>query len=240
VKPADDEPVFAGEAFAKSFGGRTVLKNASCRARAGHVTALLGRNGSGKTTLIRAALGLARADNGVTTWRGRAFLRPRLEIFARDGLFFLPAADLLSRVWPVSRHFELLRDRYRIDASADEDPFEIEGLGSRRHRDLSGGEIRRVELSLALARHPRCLVADEPYAALAPRFQNTLTEVLRVLATNGAAILITGHEVEHVLAVADEVVWVTGGGTHVLGSPDDARRHPGFVRRYLGARTSRG
>jgi hypothetical protein len=105
-----------------------------------------------------------------------------------------------------------------------------------RVRELSGGERRRVELTLGLLRNPRCLIADEPLTGLAPVDQQRAVRALRDAARRGAAVLITGHEVDMLMGAADEVVWITAGGTRDMGSPEQAWRHPEFARDYLGRR----
>ena len=99
---------------------------------------------------------------------------------------------------------------------------------------MSGGERRRAEVALAVARRPSCLVADEPYIGVTPREQEVLSSVFRGLAREGIGLLLTGHDLEPLFEVADDVVWMTGGTTHHLGSPEEARTHHGFRKDYLG------
>jgi len=89
---------------------------------------------------------------------------------------------------------------------------------------------------LALARKPRCLVADEPLAGIEPWDQEALVGVLKGLAERGCAILVTGHDVNPLMALADDIIWMVGGTTHWLGSPESARAHYQFRREYLGPR----
>lgn len=232
------KPIFAAEGFAKRFGDKEVLRAAAVRAWSGRVTLLLGRNGSGKSTLLRCALGLLTAEMGTVTWRGRAMLRPKLARLAREGLFFVPDRGLAVPRQRVHAHLGALRGAfpaaYRL---ADHDPLDIESFVGARVRQLSGGERRRIELSLGLLRNPRCLIADEPLTGLAPADQRRAVEALRDAARRGAAVIITGHEVEQLMDVGDEVVWVVAGGTRVLGSPEQAWSHPEFRRQYLGRRS---
>jgi ABC-type multidrug transport system ATPase subunit len=234
-------PLFAADSYSKSFGSNVVLKQASCFAARGRVTALLGRNGAGKSTLLKCAIGLMRADNGVTRWAGASTLRPVLHRLATEGLFFLPSHDLLARTWTVRLHFEALTGTFAEAVTPDaDDPLDIGDLFEKDWSQLSGGERRRVELTLALARRPRCLLADEPFLGVAPKHQALFSEQARRLAREGAAVLITGHEFDRILSVADDVIWVVAGGTYVLGSPDQARAHPEFAAQYLGPRRASG
>ena len=233
-------PVFAAEGFVKRFGETEVLKAASVHVRPGQVTVLLGRNGSGKSTLVRCALGLEAAQNGSVIWRGDATLNPRLARMAREGLFFLPDRGLAVPRQRVETHLETLRAAFpRSEPPPNQDPLDVAPFVRSRIWQLSGGERRRVELTLALLRDPVCLIADEPLAGLSPDHQSRTARALREAARRGAAVLVTGHEVELLLAVADEVVWIVAGGTRVLGSPEQAWEHPEFVGQYLGRRRPR-
>ncbi len=112
----------------------------------------------------------------------------------------------------------------------------VEDLLSKLPDEMSGGEARRAEMSLVLARKPRCLIADEPLAKIAPKDKEVVSGAIRKLADEGCAVLVTGHDVEALLSLADEVVWMVGGTTHWLGSPDSARNHFQFRQDYLGPR----
>jgi len=231
------EPLFVADSFGKSFGGREVLKAATAWAVPGTVTVLFGRNGSGKSTLLKAALGLLRPDFGVVRYDGEAYLKPRLHRLARRGLMYLPDRGLLSRRRTLSWHHRLLQLQMKDapDPAALELAEARDLLGKVPH-EMSGGEVRRAEMSLVLARRPRCLIADEPLAGIAPNDKEKVSAALRTLAGGGCAVLVTGHDVEALMALSDDVVWVVGGTTHWLGSPESARDHFHFRREYLGPR----
>lgn len=229
------DPVFAADSMGKGFGEQTVLKAASIWATAGRITVVFGRNGSGKTTLLKVATGLVPADHGVVHFRGRSYTRPRLPSLARDGLFYLPDRGLLTRNWSVRFHLEAVAWRFRPTRFHDV----IEQMGAAElleqfPDELSSGERRRVELALAVLREPVCLLADEPFASITPTEAELVSQALRQMAGQGAAIVVTGHEVPALLDVADDVVWMVAGTTHGLGSVEEALAHEQFVREYLG------
>ena len=229
---------FRAESFSKWFGRNQVLKSASLWASPGRITALLGRNGSGKTTLIRCMLGLQGSNTGTTHFGGRVLTRPRLRRLARDGLFYLPDHGLLPRGLRIRDMLHAV-EAVHGPASHRQSVFDVLSVGDwheRRVTDLSGGEERRCEWALTLLSRPRCLVADEPLAGVTPKDQAVVARVIRELAASGCAVVVTGHEVEELLALADEVVWMTAGTTHGLGTPAEARVHDQFRREYLGPR----
>jgi len=218
----------------KAFGERAVLKGATVWAEPGRVTLLLGGNGSGKSTLLRCATGLVRADRGLVLVDGRP-VPPRLDRLAREGVFLWPDTDLLSRRRTVGWHLDALRRSTGRDAPAEAREACAPFL-DRLPDELSGGERRRCELAMARAAHPRVLLADEPLMGIAPIARDDVCRALRSLADTGTAVLVTGHEVEDLLALADEVVWITAGTTHGLGSAMEARGNWAFRKEYLAGR----
>jgi ABC-type multidrug transport system ATPase subunit len=195
----------------------------------------MGRNGSGKTTLLNIAVGEVKMDTGVVRFRSQAYERPRLPVLARGGLYYLEARGHLPGTFPVGAQLNMIAERFggqAFDRVVAE--LEIEQYLEKRSHELSGGEGRRAALAAAMIRQPLCLLADEPFAGLAPKDQEMIGRALRRLAEAGTAIVTTGHDVAALLAVADDVIWCVAGTTHGLGRPQDARAHPEFERDYLG------
>ena len=227
--------VLCADCVAKSFGPRRVLSSATLRAEPGQVRVLFGRNGSGKSTLLRIAGGLMQPDSGTVHFQNRPLEHARLPVLAREGVFFLPDHDLLSPRFTVRAQLEMFARRYERGVAAA--AADIVGLSERLDQyphQLSGGETRRAELAVALVRGPICLLADEPFRGIAPLDAEILTRVFRTLATRGCAVIFTGHEVETLMAAADQVIWCTDGTTYELGSPSSARDHARFRDLYLG------
>jgi len=236
VRPAAATPL-ALDSIGKTFGRRRVLTAATLVPAAGRVTVVLGRNGTGKSTLIRIATGQIRPDHGRILLDGEPVRRPRLHRLARRGVFHLPDEPLLARTWTLREHIDLVRRRFDAAEAARGwvERLGIGGLLDAPAGSLSSGERRRSELCLALVRSPRVLLCDEPLHSMAPIDAELLCDALREHAhAKGAAVVVTGHEAGHLLDLADDVVWMTAGTTHALGSPDHARSHHQFRREYLG------
>lgn len=230
-------PVLRASGIGISFGATRVLTSAGLWVGEGTVTALMGRNGAGKTTLLRVAAGLLRPDQGTVVFRDEAVLSPKLSVMGRRGLFYLPERGLLAAPVPLGRQIEAVASRYGgRDSDTAVDRFRLAGLLDHRPRALSGGERRRAELALAWVRRPVCLLADEPFRGIAPRDRALVAETLVELAEDGCGVSATGHEVEDLLEVADEVIWMRSGTTRGLGRPAEAVEDPAFVRGYLGGR----
>jgi len=231
------QEILRADSIVVRFGERAVLTSATLRAVAGRVTVLFGRNGAGKSTLLSVAAGLRAATSGVVTYRGTAYLRPWLPALARAGLFLLPDRDLLSPSLTLRAHFELFANRYKRPLV--EEAAALVGVRDQLDRKAtrcSGGERRRAEVALAWLRGATCVLADEPYRDVAPAVGEVLSTVFRRMAAEGCAVVVTGHETETLLDVADNIVWCTAGTTYELGAPAQARAHARFRGEYLGAR----
>lgn len=232
------ETLLTADCIGKRFGEKTVLSAATVHAERGVVTALIGRNGCGKSTLLRIMAGLMAADHGTVRFRGAVHTRTRLHRLARQGLFLLPADRCtLTRTLTLRQHLDVLRRRFGLppdDAPLEE--LKITHLLDRTVGTYSGGEQRRAELALALARAPDCLLADEPFLGITPLDTEAFIAAFRALARRGTAVIVTGHEVPFILTVADTVTWLHAGTTRLLGTPEAASRDWTFRREYLGLR----
>ena len=229
--------VLVADSVGKRFGTRWVLRSASLRAVRGELRALLGRNGAGKSTLLRIGGGLIAADTGNVRFHGVVRERPRLAHLAREGLCFVPDHDLLSNSFTIREQLEFVRqagdDADAIDRVASR--LALEALLEARPHELSSGERRRAEVAFAATRRPACLLVDEPLRNLSHIDAERLLEVLREMASDGCAVVVTGHEVPALLAAAHHVTWCTSGTTYEMGPPFMARTDERFVRDYLGS-----
>ncbi len=171
------------DCVSKTFGERKVLRSASLRAKAGEVRAIFGRNGEGKSTLLKIAVGWLQPDSGVVYMGDTAFLRASLPVLAEHGVFYLPDHDALAPAYALDMQLGLFERRYgrrrRRDAAR---LARVEHLLHRRPATLSGGELRRAELALAITRVPTVLIADEPYRGIAPADHDDLTDLFRTMA----------------------------------------------------------
>lgn len=228
-----DREVLRVDCVGKRFGDRAVLTSATLRANASEVRVLYGRNGAGKSTLLRIGSGLLAPDTGVVHFRQRPRLRTSLAALAREGVFWLPDHDLFSHAFTVGTQLEFFRGRFAGGPVAE--AAAACGIGhvlGQRPSELSGGELRRAELAAALVRRPVCLLADEPLRGLPPVDAEAVGGLLRGIAAQGAAVVVTGHETTLLDHVADQVTWCTNGTTYELGSPSEALAHERFRREY--------
>lgn len=211
-----------------SLGDKHVLQGVSISFHKGEVTAIVGPNGAGKSTLLNALAGLYRPDTGEIRLGERdIFALPARERAQCIG--FLPqipeiAWDVDARVfaglgripfaasWGPSAEDMAAVDRALALTGADV-------LAERNVKTLSGGERARVLLARVLAGEPEWLLADEPMTALDPGYQLDIATLFRGLAAGGQGIIVTMHDLQMALKVADRVVMLAEGKILADGAP---------------------
>jgi ABC-2 type transport system ATP-binding protein len=221
----------------KAFGERRVLAGASVTVERGEVVALLGRNGAGKTTAIRILLGLRRPDAGRARLGGRDPGDPA----ARLILGWAPQESDLPETLRVSEVIDLVRSHYPQPVPRSElaERFGVGDLLRRETGGLSGGQRRRVVVSLAFAGDPRLVVLDEPSSGLDRAARTALWQAIRSSAAAGRGILLATHDLAEAGALATRVVLLEHGRAAVDGTVDDMRRTRGGTRVAIQRQTLR-
>ncbi len=172
--------------------------------RPGEVLAVLGPNACGKSTLLRVTAGLRAASRGQIALKGRVALVP--QDFARAFPYRVIDMVLMGR----ARHIGLLRMPGRRDHDAAMEALSVIGLADRAeaHFDaLSGGQRQMVLISRAIAAQPAALLLDEPASALDLGNQDLVLSLVR-----GLAVVMTTHQPNHALAVADKALLILPEG----------------------------
>ena len=201
------------------YGRSTAVDAASWTAEGGVVTAILGANGAGKTTSVEVACGLRRPNSGLVRLLGRSPRDPAVR--ARAGVM-LQTGGLV----PGARPLPWLRALARLYPTADDPVALLEAVGidpatRTTCRRLSGGEQQRVKLAAALLPRPEVLFLDEPTAGLDAQARRDLLGLLRGTARNGAAIVLTTHQLADVEELADHIVVMRAGSVVAEGTLDD-------------------
>ncbi len=225
----------------KRFGQVEVLAGVDLHAPAGAVTGLLGCNGSGKSTLFALLMGLVRADGGRALLGGRDLLPLPVHAKAAAGLGYLPQESPVFGELGVEANLEVVlglagvRSRERSAAAGRLlERVGLAALAGRRAGVLSGGERRRLALAMALAHPPAVLLLDEPFAGLDPTTVDDLIPLLRSLAAEGMAVLVTDHQPQAMLALCDRLALLAGGRMLCEGTPAEFRSDQQVRRSYLG------
>jgi len=205
--------------------GRTILDDISFNLRAGVPLALLGPNGTGKTTLLRCLLGLERMQAGRVTVDGQNLSTLSRAAVARL-VAYVPQASATAFAFRVADivlmgrtpHLGFMAgpaDRDLRAAAAATTRLGIGHLADRAFDELSGGERQMVLVARALAQGARVLVLDEPCANLDIANQMRIITILRALAAEGYAILLTTHLPDHTFLLGGHAGLLKDG--HLLG-----------------------
>ena len=216
-------------------GERRIVDGLSFELEPGEVVGLLGPNGAGKTTTFKALAGLVPSSGTVSL--GASQLRGPLHLRVRKGLGYLPqTSSLIQGLRVVQQVAVALEARGGAVSQALKylEQVGIPHLSERETTDLSGGELRRVELARTLATEPSVLLLDEPFAGLAPKAISELREEIRGLADQGIAVLLTDHAVRDTMPICDRVLLIDQGCLVLHGSPAEIASHPTARDRWLG------
>jgi ABC-2 type transport system ATP-binding protein len=203
----------------KSYGAREVLHGVGFRVEAGEVFALLGPNGAGKTTTVEILEGYRDRDEGSVQVLGTDPARAGSDFRARIGIVLQSSAvyPLLS----VREILELFAGYYERARDVGE-VIELVGLGEKREarvRTLSGGQLRRLDLALALVGDPELIFLDEPTTGFDPAARRQAWETIRDLRALGKSILLTTHYMEEAQTLADRLAILRDGRIVATGSP---------------------
>jgi len=203
----------------KSYGVREVLHGISFRVEPGEVFALLGPNGAGKTTTVEILEGYRDRDGGSVEVLGADPARAGSEFRGRIGIVLQSSAvyPLLS----VTEILELFAGYYSGARSVDE-VIALAGLEEKRKarvRTLSGGQLRRLDLALALVGDPELIFLDEPTTGFDPGARRQAWETIKGLRELGKSILLTTHYMEEAQALADRLAILRDGRIVATGSP---------------------
>jgi ABC-2 type transport system ATP-binding protein len=205
----------------RRYGATWALQECSLTIPAGHLTALVGPNGAGKTTLINLVIGLSTPSAGELTVLGD--LRPG-SLPALDGIGFVAQDVPLYRGFSVTDMVSLTRNLNRtFDVDyAHERLADLNIDLRKRAGQLSGGQRAQLALTLALARHPRLLVLDEPTASLDPLARHDfMATVMAAMADDGVSVVLSSHLLSELERVADHLVLLCDGRIRLDGPVDD-------------------
>jgi branched-chain amino acid transport system ATP-binding protein len=247
--------------ISKRFGGLLALSDITFGVGSGEIVSLIGPNGAGKTTCLNLITGFFKPSTGKVLYRNDDITGRAPYAIAQTGLIrtfqktnVLKGLTVFGNVLTARhRHGEtsLLRtlfpgqaQRSRERELRDEAASIIEKVGLRDRMNaeadsLSCGELRLLELAVALGAGPQLLMLDEPAAGLNTEEAHQLGAVLKTLIGNGVeAILLVEHNMALVMEVSHRIVVLNFGRKIAEGAPNEIRNNAGVIEAYLGAPAS--
>jgi branched-chain amino acid transport system ATP-binding protein len=238
------------DGVSRSFGGVRAVHQVSLVLDAGEVAALIGPNGAGKSTLFNLIDGQLEPDSGTIAFDTRTLRRQSTAERTRLGI---GRTFQVAQTFPsmsVEENIQLalvaghgsassmgapLPGRERNAARALLDQVGLVDRSTAAAAALSYGDVKRLELALALAGEPRLLLMDEPTAGMAPGERSALMGlVVRLADERRLSVLFTEHSMEVVFGFAERVLVMSGGRLIADGSADKVRSDPQVQAVYLG------
>ena len=242
--------VLAVRALSKAFGGVQAVREVGFAIERGEFLAMIGPNGAGKSTCFNMINGQLAPDSGEILFEGKniAGFKPR-EIWRLGvGRTFQVAATFHSMTVAENVQMALIshaRGIYGLwrPAAAQHRARALELLAQvgmqdaadRPSRELAYGDVKRIELAIALANEPRLLLMDEPTAGMAPRERNDLIALVkRLVVERGISVLFTEHSMDVVFAFADRIIVLARGRLIADGNAAAIRENPQVREVYFG------
>ena len=236
--------------ISKSYGGVHAVRGVTFSLREGEMLALIGPNGAGKSTCFNMLNGQIRPDTGRihllgrdttgksprAVWRlgiGRTFqitaTFPTMTVRENVQVALVSYHSQLFNMWNSTPRFA------REEAERLLDLVGMVGYAERPCGELAYGDLKRLELAIALANQPKLLLMDEPTAGMAPRDRIELMRLTAQIARDRSiGVLFTEHDMDVVFEHSDRILVLNRGTLIAEGSPEDVRRNPQVRAIYLG------
>ncbi len=231
----------------KTYDGRTVVDHVSFDVSEGEIVGLLGRNGAGKTTSFRMSIGMIEPDAGSIVFNGQDVSKLAMYQRAQRGMGYLAQEPSVFQRLTVEQNLMVIletRPLRRADrkrrASELMAQFDLTKNKDQLARTLSGGERRKLEIARALITEPTLILLDEPFSGVDPvAVEELQTEIRRLREEHDIAMLVTDHNVHHILGVCDRVYVMSSGKVFAQGTPKEIINDEQVRQTYLGS-TFRG
>ena len=244
------EPILEVERVRKTFGGVCAVDGVSFALPAGEIRALIGPNGAGKTTFFNILTGQLDADEGAVRFRGRpiAGLSPwsiwrlgvsrTFQITATFSTLTVLENVQVARLSHVGKTRQPITAASRLEVAPATALLKQVGLEDQRLRAagvLAYGDLKKLELAIALANDPALLLLDEPTAGMAPAERGALMSLTASIARErGITVLFTEHDMDVVFATADRIMVLHQGRVIADGLPAEVRADRQVQAVYLG------
>jgi ABC-type multidrug transport system ATPase subunit len=194
----------------KNFDQKVVLSDVYLKCETGEILGLLGRNGSGKSTLLKIIFGILSADNKFIRIDGKVKFKTSDLL---NEISYLPQEDFIPSSFSVKKAIRLSIEKQKInDFCADEMIF---SLLDKKINQLSGGELRYLEIKLILSNPSKFVLLDEPYKALSPIMIDKIYQLI-IDNSNKKGIIITDHNYENVIKISTKLILMKDAKAHHL------------------------
>ncbi|MCC7193581.1 MAG: LPS export ABC transporter ATP-binding protein [Phycisphaeraceae bacterium] len=235
--------ILKAQNLVKKYSGRTVVDRVSFDVSEGEIVGLLGRNGAGKTTSFRMTIGMITPEAGQVIFNGQDVSKLPMYQRAQRGMGYLSQEPSIFQRLTVEENLMAILEfrplnRAQRKQRAEElmAQFGLTKLRTQDARTLSGGERRKLEIARSLITEPSLILLDEPFSGVDPIAVEDLQKEIRTLRdTQKIAMLVTDHNVHHILAVCDRVYVIFDGTVRAEGTPKEIINNDMVRKLYLGS-----
>jgi branched-chain amino acid transport system ATP-binding protein len=211
----------------KTFGGVVAARHVSFTLDRGDMVAIIGPNGAGKSTVFNMVGGQLKAGIGRTFQVAQTF--PSMTVSENVQMALISHKGEALGLWRAAR------ERHRDEALHLLEQVGMSEFANRAASTLAYGDVKRVELAIALGSRPRLLLMDEPTAGMAPRERSALMDLTESIASSQQiGVLFTEHDMDVVFGHARRVLVLMRGEVIAAGTPDEVRRDRRVQDAYLG------
>lgn len=213
----------------KSFGGKTIIQDASLELKAGHCNLIIGSSGSGKTVLMKCLVGLFQPDSGSILYSGKDYTQmnteQRKEIRKEIGMLFQGSALFTSMTVEENIIFPL--DMFTKDTRKEKmkrvdevlERVNLKGANKKFPAEISGGMMKRVGIARSIVLNPKYLFVDEPNSGLDPQTSGLIDKLIKEITDEyQITTVINTHDMNSVMEIGDHIVYMYQGNKEWEGN----------------------
>lgn len=236
----------------KHFGGIHVANNINVNFKQEEMSAIIGPNGAGKTTFFNLITGFIPPDNGVVLYKGQDITKVRPETIVKLGIvraFQIASVFLEETVYDnvylaslahFQKNTKIFVNRMTFKNAHEHTEFILKKIGlydcrNLKASELSHGDMKALDIAIALTLEPKILLLDEPTAGMAPDERFKMMHLLKELHDYFKLTMIfIEHDMDIVFSIAQIIRVLVQGQLIAEGNPDYIRQHEGVIEAYLG------
>lgn len=216
------------ERLTGGYGKSAIVQEASLRAEAGKIVAIVGPNGAGKSTFLKIIAGVLPAMSGEITVKGQSLSGLPANKVARMGLAYVPQEANVFPTLNIRENLEMGGFILKGDLSRQIDHIygifpDLKTAEHKKAGSLSGGQRNMLAMARALMLEPAALLLDEPTAGLSPIYTDVVWQKAHAIADSGTAVVVVEQNVERAISNADWVYVLVAGRNRVEGTADHMR-----------------
>ena len=249
------KPILYIENLNKRFDGTVALDNFSLKVQGASITGIIGLNGAGKTTLFNVITGFLPPDSGCIQYNDQQLVGLPPYKIARHGIirtfqqlrlitrltvldnillaFQNQAGERLRNIFTFSKLIKIQEKANRRKTQELLDSLGIRDKENALVEDLSYGQQKMVSLLCCLAAGAKLVLLDEPVAGVNPEIINIILEMIRKLPEQGVTVILIEHNMDAIMRVCDNLVFMDQGKKIVEGDPEMVRNDPAVIEAYL-------